>query len=195
MVVNGLLSLVLASGSISARCVGGRQKSLHEVSTIASPAVDRPQQKVGASQVRFSAEEPIKSPTPIPTGVLNILRNDSRVRSCLASNERRENIPATWFVASMIDLSGHTQSGLLVTARNPCLFGANVNPFWIFLNGLSGHRLVFSVSALSIEILSRKTYGNRDIRAEAATAREVLTGIYRFDGRRYRLWRSSRKKI
>jgi hypothetical protein len=161
----------------------------------ATAAVDRRPQKSDRPRVRFSVDEPISNPTPIPEEVLNILGNDSRVRSCVASNERAESILLTWFVASTIDLTRHPHSGLLVTATNPCLFGANVNPFWIFMRDPSGYRLVFSVPALVIEILPRTTHGSRDIRAEAATARDVLTAIYRFDGKRYRVSRSSRKRI
>lgn len=84
---------------------------------------------------------------------------------------------------------------MLVTAVNPCLFGANVNPFWIFRGTDHGHKLVLAVSVLGIEVLDHRTNGSRDIRTDSATARDVLTTIYRFDGKKYRASHYSRSPI
>jgi hypothetical protein len=191
--LNGVLILVVASCSVPTET--SNTATAAKVAGTGSPTVDQLEPTKVSSQVRFSVEEPINNPVPIPEDVLKILRSESRNRSCLTSGQTQENIPSSWFIASRVNLNRDASADLLVTVANPCLFGANVNPFWIFINTSDGNRLVLSVSALAVEILNGTTNGSRDIRAEAATARQVLTGIYHFDGKEYRLARSSRKKI
>lgn len=160
--------------------------------------VQEQQQKQGKphdEQLRFDAEEAIRNPTSVSEDVLQILRRDERNQTCLAANESPSNIPVSWFVASEINLNHDGLTDLVVTAANPCLFGANINPFWIFHGTPRGQQLALSVSALSLEVLNTRTKGFRDIRTTAATAKEVLITIYSFDGGEYRRLRSSREPI
>jgi hypothetical protein len=156
------------------------------------------QQKQGKprdEQLHFGAEEAIRNPTSVSEEVLQILRRDERNQTCLAANELPSDIPASWFVASEVSLNRDGLTDLVVTAANPCLFGANINPFWIFHGTPRGQQLVLSVSALSLEVLDTRTKGFRDIRASAATATEVLITVYSFNGGEYRRLRSSREPI
>jgi FG-GAP repeat len=152
-------------------------------------------EKNAPEQDKFNAEMPINNPVTIPEDVLNVLRDDRRNQSCLAPQQTNKQIPATWFVGSAVDLNGDGQPDLLVTAANTCLFGANVNPFWVFMKTPQGNRLVLKLSSLQVEFLHEKTNGSRDIRSDSATAREVLTTIYRFNGTQYQASRSWRQKI
>ena len=45
---------------------------------------------------------------------------------------------------------------------------------------------MLTVSALAVELLHEKTNASRDIRCDSATARQVLTTIYRFNGAEYK---------
>lgn len=160
--------------------------------------VQEQQQKQGKprdEQLRFGAEEAIRNPTSVSEEVLQILRSDERNRTCLAANESPGDIPTSWFVASEVNLNHDALPDLVVTAANPCLFGANINPFWIFYGTPRGQQLALSVSALSLEVLNTRTKGFRDIRASAATATEVFITIYSFDRGEYRRQRPSRKLI
>lgn len=148
-----------------------------------------------SGQVRFSAEGPIDNPVIVPENVLNLLKEDPRIKSCQVLEQSHERIPTNWFVGSWLDLNGDDQSDLLVKPVNPCLSGANITPFWILFKTRDGYKPALAIAALAIEILDDKTKGSRDIRSDSATAREVLTTIYRFDGKEYRVWRTSRTKI
>ena len=138
------------------------------------------------AQSRFGAEVAIRRPVEIPNDVLSILREDKRNQTCLKDGQSPTNITSSWFVGSRIYLNNDSGSALVVTARNTCLYGVNLVPFWVFRNEPQGHELVLRVSALGLDVLNTKTNNYRDIRASAATARSVHTAIFKFDGKEYR---------
>jgi hypothetical protein len=137
-------------------------------------------------QSRFGAEVAIRRPVEIPAEVLSILREDKRNQGCLREGESPTNIISSWFVGSRIHLNGDSKRDLVITAKNTCLLGANLVPFWVFRNTSQGQELVLSVSALGLDVLNTKTNNYRDIRTGTATARTVHTVIFKFDGRKYR---------
>lgn len=136
-------------------------------------------------QTIFGAETEIASPVNVPEDVLEALRSDKRNQTCLAENESAKKIVASWFSASKIHLNSDGLPDLVVTATNPCLFGANLHPFWIFRKTPRGHKLVLSVSALGLEVLSTRSKGYRNIRTTVATATTVGNTVFRFDGIKY----------
>jgi hypothetical protein len=146
-------------------------------------------------QTVFESETKIERPVPVPDDVLRILRQDKRNQTCLGKRESLDKIPASWFVASEIDLNYDQIPDLVVVAVNPCLFGANINPFWVFRKTDRGYEAALRVYALALELLKTRTNGFRDIRTSAATAVEVTTTTYTFDGRRYRPRRSRTEPI
>ena len=155
----------------------------------ASAQASRRSQK---EQSHFGAEVAIRKAAEIPTDVLSILREDKRNQTCLGDGESPTNITSSWFVGSQIHLNGDGDADLVVTARNECLLGANIIPFWVFRNTRQGHELVLSVSALGLDVLNTKTNNYRDIRTSAATARAAYTVIFKFDGKEYRAQTSHR---
>jgi hypothetical protein len=136
-------------------------------------------------QTHFGVEEKIVKPVTVPSDALRILRQDEISQTCVAEGKSADQIPASWFVASAIHLNGEALPDLIVTAGNSCLFGANVNPFWVFAHTQRGYKLVLSLSALGLDVMPRKVSGYRSIRASAATANQVFTTIFKYDGRRY----------
>ena len=136
-------------------------------------------------QSRFGAEVAIRTPVEIPAEVLSILREDKRNQTCLRDGESPTNITTSWFVGSRIHLNGDSERDLVITAKNTCLLGANLVPFWVFRNTSQGHELVLSISALGLDVLNTKTNNYRDIRTGTATARTVHTVIFKFDGKKY----------
>jgi len=137
-------------------------------------------------QSHFGAEVAIRKAAEIPTDVLSILREDKRNQTCLRDGESSTNITSSWFVGSRIHLNSDGDADLVVTARNECLLGANIVPFWVFRNTPHGHEMVLSVSALGLDVLNTKTNNYRDIRTSAATAESVQKVIFKFDGKEYR---------
>jgi len=161
---------------------------------VASPKLEKHQKKA-QEQSSFSAEEEIKVPVNVPADVLRLLRRDERNQTCLKESESANDIQASWFTASEISLNDNDPTDLIVKPNNPCLLGANIDPFWIFRNTPQGYEQVLNVSTLGLEVLDTKTKGYRDIRIMAATANEVLITIYNFNGREYKAVRSWREPI
>jgi hypothetical protein len=136
-------------------------------------------------QSRFSAEGTIKKSVRIPGDVMSILRQDRRSQTCLPAGASQTGPLSSWFVASPIHLKGAGKADLVVTARNPCLFGANIVPFWVFRNAGLRYELVLSVSALGLDVLNTKTKDYRDIRIARATATNAYSVTFKFDGMDY----------
>ena len=139
-----------------------------------------------AEQTRFGLEEPINQPVPIPEDVLKMLRQDSDISACdLEQPNSRDSIPSTWYEASQIHLDGPNQIDLIVKAKNACLWGANIGPFWVFRGTSNGHSLVLSTVALGLRVLSTKTNGLRDIEAGAVVSLRPSFVTYKFDRQHY----------
>lgn len=149
----------------------------------------------GGEQTNFGAEEEVAHPTAVPDDVLQILRNDAQTHTCLDKNEPPDSVPAAWFAASEIRLNEDELPDLVVGAANPCLFGANIVPFWIFRKQPEGYELVLRVHTLGLDVLDSKTNGYRDIRTASATATHVTTTNFKFDGKEYKARKSWREPI
>lgn len=145
-------------------------------------------------QTSFGAEE-MQQPVSIPGDVLEILKRDERNQRALGAGESESNISASWFVASEINLNDDGLPDLIVQSANPRLFGANLVPFWVFRKTFKGNELILRVDALNLELLKTKSKGYRDIRTRKATANEVITSYYEFDGTKYHERHTSREPI
>lgn len=142
---------------------------------------------VPQEQTNFGLEENVTRPVSIPQGVLSILVDDSEVRTsgCVASDQTADKISASWFEASQIHLDGPKEVDLLVKAKDGCLFGANIGPFWVFRKTQRAYELLLAVSALDVELLPRTTNGHKDISAGAVAGGKYVSAFYQFDGHRY----------
>ena len=145
-------------------------------------------------QMRFGLEESVDLPVPIPDAVLAVLSSDSAVRTsgCVDQGQSALEISASWFEASRIHLDGPEEIDLLVKAKDGCLFGANIGPFWIFKKTPHGYELLLATSALGVELLRSRTNRHKDISAGAVAGSKVVTVFYKFDGRSYQ---ESRTKV
>jgi hypothetical protein len=148
-------------------------------------------------QVRFGLEEPVIRTVPVPNAVLGILKTDSVVSTsgCVDQGQSSpDKISASWFEASEIHLSRPSEVDLLVKAKDGCLFGANIGPFWIFKNAPEGYELLLQVNVLAVELLRNKTNGYRNVSAGAVAGGKAVFVLYKFDGRKYRESGSSVQK-
>ena len=138
-------------------------------------------------QTRFGLEESVARPVSIPEAVLSILGDDSEVRTsgCAVNDQTANKISASWFEASQIHLDGPKEVDLLVKAKDGCLFGANIGPFWIFRKTQQGYELLLTVNALGVRLLSRTTNGHKDISSGAVAGGKFVSVFYQFDGHRY----------
>lgn len=149
-----------------------------------------------SEQTHFSAEDSgVTKPVAIPEDVLAILREDDTVRLALKDGSTpAEKLPLSWFSASVIHLSGSDKSDLLVKGEAPIL-GANVTTFWIFGATDHGHELVLTAPAHDLVLQSARWKGHREIQMMSATASNVSTVLYRFDGKRYAAFQEKSEQI
>lgn len=149
-------------------------------------------------QANFSMERVgVLRPVAVPTAILEILRQDQVVQSCVAwltkENESPAKVSKYWFIASQIHLDGPNEIDLIVMPRTPsalhtesrCLFGANVMPFWIFRESKNSYQPLFSESAHDLRILDSKARGYRDLEIRSNTATAVTSSRFKFDGEKY----------
>jgi len=96
-----------------------------------SPATGRELHQVEQSD--FSAEDAaVRKPVAIPQRVLTNLEKDETVQNVLRDqNIQPGDLPASWFSASAIHLSGSKATDLIVVGEPP-LVGGNVTLFWVF---------------------------------------------------------------
>jgi len=157
-------------------------------------------------QSRFNSEqgfagEPIQHPVSLPVGALRVLADDDGVSSCLENeNMTRDQLPASWFVASEIHLDGpdeldlvvlpNLDTGIAQNLRRPagCFLGANTAEFWIVRKTSQEYELVLHAGGHNLKVSKIRTNGFRD--AMTITPQEagriVTTVIYTFDGKRYK---------
>ena len=135
-------------------------------------------------QTSFGLEEPVEHPVPLPQAVLEKLRAETRDTTC-PNSKAATNIDDSWFTASEVTLRRGELPALVVKAETACLWGANIGPFWVFRHSKTGYEIVLSENALGLEVLNTRTNGYRDIQLSAATARDVLTGVYKFKNGKY----------
>jgi hypothetical protein len=167
----------------------GRSVVLLIVAALLARGAESQQTKKRPSQeqMRFGLEESVIQPVPIPDAVLAMLRSDSEVGTsrCVDEGQTSPDISASWFEASQIHLDGPEEIDLLVKAKDGCLFGANIGPFWIFRKTQHGYELLLGVSALGVELLPSRTNGHKDVSTGGVAGGKAATVFYKFDGRRY----------
>jgi hypothetical protein len=147
-------------------------------------------------QTEFSAEdESVKRPVPIPGDVLAILSQDELVRSVMENVESPpEKAPASWFSASYVHLANSGHNDLVVMGQGE-LRGANVITFWVFRSTGQGHVLVLTAPAHDLIVKKTQWKGLREIQMLAATAVQIHTVLFRFDGREYKVSREKWEPI
>jgi hypothetical protein len=186
-----LISVLVVCCVPMVACVSSAPTASPSLSSVQSPEFHEAQKKTGAAvsheQAQFGAEDKIERPVPLPKDVLEILRRDERVSARLAEEDPPNDAFGAWFVASEIALNDDDLPDLLVQGVEPHILGANLVPWWVFHKTPKGHALALTVNTLGLEVLKTKTNGYRDIRTNKATAKEVLTNTYRFDGSTYRV--------
>jgi hypothetical protein len=147
----------------------------------------------GGQQTSFGIEERVTRPARIPAPVFRMLKDDERVRECAGDSQKKPRV--SWFEASAIDLNRDGLPDYVVKAENVCLLGANIAPFWVFRSTPTGYELALKTYSLGLDVLPSRTRGHRDIRVDAASAVEIFSAQYKFDGRRYVPWKCWQQSI
>lgn len=136
-------------------------------------------------QTFFSADDQsVERPVAIPDNVLGILKRTEKISSDEQSSDS--------LLASQIRLGGGGESGLLVIGVG--LRDAHYAPFWLFRKTTRGYDLVLAFRGDGLEVLNEKTNTHRDIAAYRFAEANGSTTIYRFDGTKYRRFRTVRSR-
>lgn len=192
-------------------CRAAQRFTLCTISVVAAsvqPAtLVRAQNTKSREQSHFNIEQgdvgSVTRPVSLPKGALDVLRRDQRIMHCARNqNISADQIPARWFIASEIHLDGPAETDFVVLPRfdldlkpsNVCLMGANIGPFWVLAETPKGYKLVLATSALGLVVLDSRTKGYRDIK-NVSESNVVTTVVFKFDGQKYRVYRSSEKPI
>ena len=72
--------------------------------------------------------------------------------------------------------------------------GANIGQFWVLAETPKGYKLLLATSTLGLIVLDSRTKGYRDIKS-VSESDVVTTVVFKFDGQKYRVYRSSEKPI
>lgn len=157
-------------------------------------------------QTAFDAEPDldvmhISKPAEIPEGALQVLRDLSRrPADCLKdSNVMPEQVPASWFIASAVHLSGPNEVDLVVLLNEPaiahpnipggCMLPANGNYFWVLgpRSADGKYRLLLESYGHRLEVLQSRTDGYRDIQIGTAGTQGSARALYKFTVHQYQL--------
>jgi len=155
------------------------------------PAAQPPEQTVFQAD-QDSVGYPVERHVAIPNAVLQILRRDGGVSSCLENNHLSpDRLPHSWFIGSRIHLDGPSETDLVILPdlspdQSGCFHGiGSVAWFWVFRQTRNSYQLVLSVGAGALRVLDTRTKGYRDIEASSWTATASTTTTFKFDGSRY----------
>ena len=141
-------------------------------------------------QTHFSAEdEEVNVPVKIPDDVWAILKADEYVLTVMENEDPKlDQVPSSWFSASIIHLQSSNQDDLIVEAEGE-LRGANVNNFWVFLRRPSGTSLVVNGPAHDLIVRRTRWHGYRIIELDSITCCRLDTTWLRLENGRYRDYR------
>jgi len=119
-------------------------------------------------QTSFSAGEEFEHPVMLSSGALKALETSKlsaeMLRDCAVDEGIKVNeIPASWFVGSWIELRGPRSSGLVVGPKNGCFLGAHIAQFWLLSKNGANYDVVWTGRADGFRIISKRTNGYRDV--------------------------------
>jgi len=144
-------------------------------------------------------EQRVKRPVPVPDMVLQILRTDDGVKSCLESNPLSAGQElGTWFIVSEIHLDGPAEVDLVVVPsmrgeEAPCfLTPAGIGQFWMFLRTGRGYQLALKAFGNGLSVLKTRNNGYRDLQTVTLgqAGKYETTITFRFDRGQYREYRN-----
>jgi hypothetical protein len=146
-------------------------------------------------QTHFSAEdEDVEHPVLIPGKVWEILKHDNSTEIYLDEGSSPAERQRSWFSAAVVHLQDASKMDYVVEAKGP-LRGANVNPFWVFLDTPNGMKLVLAASAHDLLILSNRWNGVRNIELDSATCCQLTTTWLRYENGKFEIHRQITKEI
>jgi len=126
---------------------------------------------------------------PVSADVLKVLLETEEAKGGLgfASDSDRKN-PAGLFRAVEIHLAEPDETDLVVLGMPP-MRGADNAWFWLVRSARTNPKVLLFAGGDSLELLSSRTNGYRDIRGRWSSLSDTRTSVYHFDGKKYRVWK------
>jgi hypothetical protein len=135
-----------------------------------------------AAQTHFHLDETFQRPATIPAGLLPRLRKEVK-STCSGDAAFQARDVRSLFSASRITLNQHR--AYILKSGHHCLTGGDNDWFWIYLNTAQRYRMVLTGGTISVDVLSSRTQGFRDIETNMATGAYGFRKIYKFNGSVY----------
>ena len=181
-----VVSTIVAFGLVSS--AAGAQNLLHLRS--------RSHAEPSKEQAVFTAEDNgVHEPVAIPDEIKMVLAKDEYVANLLDQKKlTAQKLPAAWFSAAEVHLAGHKEDDLIVMGEGP-VRGADGTTFWVFCATPHGYVQALKVSTHTLLVKDLRTKGAKEIEAQTASASEVFSVAYRFDGLQYRSYRELSEPI
>jgi hypothetical protein len=125
---------------------------------------------------------------PLTPEVLKVLLETDEAKQGLESAKpSQRNNPARLFHSAEVHLHAGDELDLVVLGVFP-MSGADNTWFWVVRSAQKDPKVVLFAGGHSIEMMTRKTNGYRDIRSAWSSASVTMICIYKFDGTGYKLW-------
>jgi hypothetical protein len=140
-------------------------------------------------QTTFSEEKSVRHPVPLPPAALKALLKTDEVKMGLErAKDAEKRHPAQLFDAAEVHLSTADDVDLVVSGIGPMSGGDN-DWFWVVRSARKNPKIILFAGTYTFEVMSSKTNGYRDIHTDWSSAALNITAIYKFNGRRYKLWK------
>jgi hypothetical protein len=128
----------------------------------------------------FGAEEQhFRRPFALPHSILDILSREDMVKGALEDKDvAPEQLPASWFQASVVHLAVPAEEDIVVKGVCP-VCGANVAPFWVFRPAGTGYEKILFAGGLGLQVKQHRTNGYLDIETGLVAQQKPWTGVWR----------------
>ena len=146
-------------------------------------------------QTVFHEDEEFQHPVPLPSKALEALLRTKEVKNALefASKEQRDD-PSGLFQAAEVHLRGLNEVDLVVEGFPP-VSGADNTWFWVVVSPHTAPRVVLWTGGDSLTLLPSRANGYRDIMCSwSSSSGDTREWKYRFNGKRYFLWKETNSR-
>jgi hypothetical protein len=147
-----------------------------------------PRKTVSGEQTTFgSEEEKFERPVTLSTEARAALAGERSIADVLKDEGlKAETMPKDWFMASEVHLSSLDEADLVVMG-DKIARGPYTSTFWVLRHSPTGYKVIFRADAHSLELLTNRTNGLRDISITIVNLHGEYSAEYGFDGNTYKI--------
>jgi hypothetical protein len=147
-----------------------------------------------AEQRYFNLEDSVQNRVDLSDAELAALANDDLMRT-LRPDPSAPKLTQEGIEATVVHLCGSGERDLIAIGNGGELEGANVGPFWIIRDLPAGPVVVFSEPSLGLTIDNKRSNKCLNVESTTATAVEITTTQFHFNGEKYVVTRQKSAKL